>query len=556
MSDADEPGALTAEGLFRLVTDEAYADGVLEDRERQLMITLAKFLRLDPARAKEISRESKAAYQAGELEHAERLSTKRLYQRILVAVMADGEIDEYEAQLLVGLKKLFGIEEDEHEGMLGAAKTRTATAEAEPAPAPVAAPEAPGPKVTTSYSLEELPQRAAVAFQHGDPGRMAKVRLALEDLGTPTEAQAPTLARALANMAILSMTRGDGVAVEEAVGHLRELLPFAGDAVVQEEALITWGCFLEWLANLLQSGRGGSRIPAQVRAAVDQILSLLEARTPTTKAIDSVCSSLGAAGLVHLVSLADHERILAVSAALRGLSAAYRDDDAVQFTIAKLMVNGAIMVGDSWPGRDQGGGFFGALKSLVGKGERTPRDDCLDDFAATMEELLRHAPDSPEVRDAQGRFQRQVRRKLKAPAGGPPVPDTPQVPGRTPVPDGWTDAAPGWPAGGMPRAGYASPMAAVDALEDAYSAGNMDAYLSALMALYILDTEMGYRQATYGRLARAVGRQLAERPALTRAGMIGTKLRHLVEDLGDSGNPVLEREARALEDVLQAASRG
>lgn len=129
--------------------------------------------------------------------------------------------------------------------------------------------------------------------------------------------------------------------------------------------------------------------------------------------------------------------------------------------------------------------------------------------------------------------------------------------GRTPVPAGWVDEAPGWPDM-LPAVqyGFATPMAAVDALEDAFDSGDMHASMRALMALYILDTEMGLRAATYGRMARAVGKHVAQRPGLLQAGMIGAKLRYLAEDLGDSGNSAREKEARAFQGVLEAAGRG
>lgn len=543
MSDDAEPGALTAEGLFRLVTDEVYADGVLEDREKQIMSTLARFLRLAPDRAKEISRESKAAYRAGTLEHAERLSPTRLYQRILVEVLADGEMDDLEAQLVVGMRQLLGIEEAEHAELLAVAAARQAGVPEEapapaPAPAPVPAPApAPIPAPESLEDWEALPQKAAMAAQTRSKGLIDKVLRKLDELGPPPGAAAPAVARTLANLLIMSIPQGDTDTLREAARRLRELRPLATIAKVQEEALMAWGCYLEWVSQRVQQGQP----PEQVGETVDEILALLCYTEPTKAAVESLAQSLGAAGFLLLVAGGDHQRIQALSKALRPLSAAHAQDPEVQFTIARVMVNACIMVPDSWP----------------------TRDACLQAMAGTMEELLSRAPDSPDLRDAQGRFERQTGRKLQAPGSGPPVPDAPVPPGgRTPVPSGWVDEVEGWPDPlRAARHGFATPSAAVDALEEAYwnlhrGGHDLDAYLQPLMALYILDTEMGRRQATYGRLARVLGRHLTERPDLARAGMIGTKLRHLVEDLGDSENSALEREARALGDVLRAAGGG
>lgn len=589
MSDEAEPRALTAEGLFRLVTDEVFADGVLEDHEQQLMKTLAKFLRLDPERAREIARDSKAAYKAGQLEPSGRLSPRRLYDRILVAIMADGEVDDYEAQLLVGMKQVLGIGDEAHAGMLAAAARRTASAgrgaapppqevaspdpaskevgstasaaegaapaSPAPAPAPTVAPGSVPPRAPAEppapADLEDLPSRVAFALQVRNPDLMAKMRRKMRDLQPATKATAPTLARCLASWAILSMPPDDVGNVEEALADLRDLRPFAANPQVQEESLIAWGCFLEW--NLERTSRGaapsGGKGRAQVEAAFDQVLDLLDARKPTKEAVKVLCSSLGNAGIVQLVTAADQARLEAIAAALAKVSGAHADDDAVQFEIAKVMVNAAILVVDTWPSTE-GGGLFASLKSLVGAGERTAKDECLDTFAATMEAVLHRAPHSPEVRDAQGRFQRHTGRRLKAPRRGPPVPRTPQVPGRTPVPEGWTDQAAGWPQG-RTRSRYPNPAAAVDDLEDAFAAQDWRRYGEALRALYILDTEMGLRQATFGRMARAVGKHLAAQPNLIHAGPIGQSLRHFVEDLGDSRNTALEREARALQDMLR-----
>jgi hypothetical protein len=341
-------------------------------------------------------------------------------------------------------------------------------------------------------------------------------------------------ARALASTLILNIPQDDRAAILEAATGLRELRPLAHVPKVQEEALIAWGCFLEWMSQRIQRGHP----PEQIPEVVDEILALLEGGEPTKEAVETLCQSLGAAGFLLLVAGGDHARVVALTRSLRRAAAAHPDDPELQFAVARVMVNASILVPKEWPSRGE----------------------CLEAIAHTMETLLGNAPDSRHLRDAQGRFERETGRKLRVPDGAVPVPDAPVPPGgRTPVPDGWVDEARGWPDGlRASRFGFPTPMDAVDALEEAYDdlvvgGRDLDRYLQALSALYILDTEMGLRQATYGRLARVVGRHLVERPALARAGMIGIKLRHLAEDLGDSGNPALEREGRALDDMLRAA---
>ncbi len=115
MADRYHEGeALDRQGLFQLVSDEAFRDGVLEAEEARLMQVLARFLKLDPEEAKEIARVSKAKFAAGELGGGGRLDPARLYHRVLEVVASDGEVDGLEAQMLMGLRQVLKVSDEEH----------------------------------------------------------------------------------------------------------------------------------------------------------------------------------------------------------------------------------------------------------------------------------------------------------------------------------------------------------------------------------------------------------------------------------------------------------
>lgn len=119
MSDRYREGdALDKHGLFQLVTDEVFRDGLLEDHEKQLLKVLATFLRLGSEEAREISRVSKQKFREGQLGESGRLDPGRLYQRVLAFVVSDGEIDELEEQMLRGLRQLLGITDQDHQELL------------------------------------------------------------------------------------------------------------------------------------------------------------------------------------------------------------------------------------------------------------------------------------------------------------------------------------------------------------------------------------------------------------------------------------------------------
>ena len=121
MTKVEKGKPLSNEGLFRLVCDEVFLDGVVEDFENRILQVLAKFLGLESSRALSIAESSKKAFEGGELgEEDERrpLSPALLYEKALYFVCSDGEIDEEEGRMLEGLRKLFRISDELHEDVL------------------------------------------------------------------------------------------------------------------------------------------------------------------------------------------------------------------------------------------------------------------------------------------------------------------------------------------------------------------------------------------------------------------------------------------------------
>ncbi|MEW6713414.1 MAG: hypothetical protein AB1403_26570, partial [Candidatus Riflebacteria bacterium] len=100
--------------LFRMFAEEACRDGILEEFELKILLNVAKFLRLESEEAQKILGESRDRYKQGLLGEQRRLEPRALYQRAILAVYADGKVDEIEEKMLAGLRKMFGISDEEH----------------------------------------------------------------------------------------------------------------------------------------------------------------------------------------------------------------------------------------------------------------------------------------------------------------------------------------------------------------------------------------------------------------------------------------------------------
>lgn len=109
---------LSRDALFRMFTDEACRDGVLEDFEQKILLSIARFLRLEKEEAGGILIESRERYEQGLLGETRRFEPRALYLRVLQAIHADGQIDNMEEQMLAGLRKMFNISAEDHEAMV------------------------------------------------------------------------------------------------------------------------------------------------------------------------------------------------------------------------------------------------------------------------------------------------------------------------------------------------------------------------------------------------------------------------------------------------------
>lgn len=161
------PGApLTPEGLFQLVTEEFLRDGVLEEVEQKILRTLVGFLDLDSKWASSVLAESRREYQAGTLGTPRRFHSRKLYAQILSFTAGDGKVSQEEARLLAAMKRLFKIENAEHDEIFRRVRLRFRRSrdpdpshlEAPPEPEPASPPSA--PETQLSFRAFELAKEA------------------------------------------------------------------------------------------------------------------------------------------------------------------------------------------------------------------------------------------------------------------------------------------------------------------------------------------------------------------------------------------------------------
>ncbi len=118
MSAVEEGKPLSTEGLFQLVCDEVFLDGVVEEFENKILQVLASFLGLQADKALEIAARSKARFEAGQFDEKRPLAPAVLYKKALYFICSDGEIDDDERRMLDGLRKLFKIKDDYHDELM------------------------------------------------------------------------------------------------------------------------------------------------------------------------------------------------------------------------------------------------------------------------------------------------------------------------------------------------------------------------------------------------------------------------------------------------------
>lgn len=109
-----EDGALSKRELFERVAREAFRDGVIDPRERDLLTRLQRFLLLSPELARRICDDALAAFRAGALAAAAPLDGRRLHRELVRAATRDGELDEFEGKLLEAMCQLLGVAREDH----------------------------------------------------------------------------------------------------------------------------------------------------------------------------------------------------------------------------------------------------------------------------------------------------------------------------------------------------------------------------------------------------------------------------------------------------------
>ena len=124
MNTVKEGKPLTTEGLFELVCDEVFLDGVVEDFENKILQVLATFLGIEAEKALEIASRAKARFEAGQFSESRPLAPAVLYEKALYFICSDGEIDDDERRMVQGLRKLFKISDKFHQEIMDKMKER------------------------------------------------------------------------------------------------------------------------------------------------------------------------------------------------------------------------------------------------------------------------------------------------------------------------------------------------------------------------------------------------------------------------------------------------
>lgn len=114
----EEGRPLGREGLFQLVSDEVFQDGVVEPWENAILQKLSRFLRLDARESLEIAQRSREKFASGELGESRPLDPLSLYLKVLTCVYEDGRVDLEEEQMLIGLRIMFNLTDSMHEGIV------------------------------------------------------------------------------------------------------------------------------------------------------------------------------------------------------------------------------------------------------------------------------------------------------------------------------------------------------------------------------------------------------------------------------------------------------
>lgn len=105
-------GPLTRRGLFELAADEALRDGQIDPDENRLLIELAGCLKLTADEVRYIVSEAAQRFRSGAfLDDARPLDPLKLYDRIVIAVNADGVVSPTEQLILDGMRRLLKLDD-------------------------------------------------------------------------------------------------------------------------------------------------------------------------------------------------------------------------------------------------------------------------------------------------------------------------------------------------------------------------------------------------------------------------------------------------------------
>lgn len=294
------------EQLFGLVTDEVYRDGVVEAEEHRILQTLVRFLRISSNAARALARESKQRYVAGALGEKRALSPAELYRSVIAAILEDGEVDDLEMKMSLGLRSILGIDEATHGSILAEVTGRGRPARGAPGPSP-------------TETLEQL------LGQVPSPGEatdlVGAVFAALDELLGGSD------------------SRGDPEASLELIGRC---LARSGDWPV-DPPLVRARLLRCRVPFLIELGRPEEAVPA-----LEEVLELLEQRIPQGLSLDEMSdmvdlvADLEALGAARRAPLEDYDMVAGAERSARmlerALNAQARRSDTLLFIEESSMV--------------------------------------------------------------------------------------------------------------------------------------------------------------------------------------------------------------------------
>ncbi|MBI3893980.1 MAG: hypothetical protein HY303_20880 [Candidatus Wallbacteria bacterium] len=464
---------LTPLRLLGLVMEEAFKDGEMSSEDDLLLGKLEKALRLPGGERVRLQQETEAKARAGRLGNARPFDRLRLFEKCLAQVFADGQVTDAEKKLVDLLGRLLEISKDEHRLCLATVRDKlkplrrapASSAEQPPSPPPAvvshalpalaAAPEPAPPAldellaVATAASKnwrqqsEVLPAvETALRLAKGAPGyepawvglatvchaagkllsqarawnEHARVRAALEEIPARFAAATdPLMARFLADQVVFALDAGARNRAWPACEALRKLVAARPSEVTVAELANALSCLVD------------PEVPdpdgdyPRVAALLDELVRLSEAH-PANREVARSLATASAGALISYQVAKDPPRLLAFAEALVRMAQRCKDDESLLFSIAKAVVNAAIV----WDNYRKEAGLLKGWMSNLQQAFKGGSDPVLGALKSTLEALLALAPASSDLADARGRFERVTRVSLAAPGGAKPAPALPE----------------------------------------------------------------------------------------------------------------------------------